>query len=86
MASLGYEGYQVSGWSAIFAPKKTPADVIHKLNGAISNYLNSAAGKRYVAERAGYADPLTPEQTAQWVRSEMENYKRTFQQAGIEPE
>lgn len=86
MAESGFPGFEVSGWSAFFAPAKTPPDIIAKLHAAISGYLLSPSGKAFAQNLGGYVEPTTPQQTTEWVRSEIDSYKTTFRQAGIAPE
>ncbi len=38
MAASGFDGYQVSAWSGIFAPKKTPAEIVQRLNQAFNAF------------------------------------------------
>lgn len=86
MSESGFPGFEVVGWSAWFAPRKTPPDVVARLNQAVNGYLTSPAGRQYVQDLGGYSEPYTPEQTTQWVRSQLDLYQKTFRQAGIQPE
>ena len=39
MAEAGLPGFEVSAWYMVFAPRKTPQDVIKKINAAINKAL-----------------------------------------------
>ncbi len=41
MAELGYKDFVVESWVGIFAPAKTPASAVTKLNSAVSDILRS---------------------------------------------
>ncbi len=43
-------GYVSSSWSGIFAPVKTPPDIVNKLNGAMVKVLNQPNVKAHLAE------------------------------------
>jgi tripartite-type tricarboxylate transporter receptor subunit TctC len=42
----GIDGYEVSAWNAVFAPKGTPADVVKKLEAALNSALDDAGAKK----------------------------------------
>lgn len=84
VAEQGLAGFQVSAWSALFAPKGTPAAIVLRVNKAFIDYLQSPEGVKFIDGLGGYFEPLTPAQTADWVRSEMETYVRVFREAGVE--
>ena len=42
----GLDGYEVSAWNAVFAPKGTPADVVKKLEAALNSALDDAGAKK----------------------------------------
>jgi tripartite-type tricarboxylate transporter receptor subunit TctC len=43
-------GYASSSWNGIFAPVKTPADIVNKLNAAMVKMLNQANVRAHLAE------------------------------------
>ena len=73
----GVPGYQLSIWSAIFAPKGTPKDIIAKLNAAADKALEDPSTKQRIlalggtvvpkAERtAAYLGDLVRRETTRW--------------------
>lgn len=46
----GLDGYEVSAWNAVFAPKGTPADVVAKLEAALNTALDDAGAKKRLAD------------------------------------
>ncbi|WP_027016776.1 Bug family tripartite tricarboxylate transporter substrate binding protein [Comamonas composti] len=86
MAEAGLPDIRLNGWAAFFAKAGTPGPVLEKLRQAFTPYLQSAEYEKYVAENAGFYESLSPEQMNQFIRSEIERAKSTFQRAGIKPQ
>ena len=70
----------------LVAPAGTPQDVIERLSQALAEILNSEAIKERFA--AGEIRPIyaTPEQTAEFVRTEIDRYADIVKKAGVEPQ
>ncbi len=75
-AEQGLPNYEATTWNNLFAPAKTPADVISRLNIALNKALEAPAIKDRLMQGASEAlGPSTPEQAdaygqaqrAQWV-------------------
>jgi tripartite-type tricarboxylate transporter receptor subunit TctC len=76
-------GYEANGWYGFAAPKKTPPDIIEKLNAAINAGLNDPALKANFA--ALEANPLvfTPKEYGAFLVSESERWGKAVQAAGV---
>lgn len=70
----------------LVAPAGTPQDVIERLSQALAEILNSEAIKKRFA--AGEIRPIyaTPEETAEFVRTEIDRYAGVVKKAGVEPQ
>ncbi|MPZ55885.1 MAG: tripartite tricarboxylate transporter substrate binding protein [Rhizobiales bacterium] len=79
-------GFDVFGsWGMFFAPAKTPAAVVDKLNAAIQKALKTPAVANIVG-RAGYVpDGRTAKETADFFRKEVEDAGEAVQIARIKP-
>ena len=86
MAESGLPGFDVNSWHGFFAPAKTPAAIITRLNADIVKIL----GTPEVKDRLGSVglDPVgsTPQQLAAYVRSETDKWSKIIKQVGIKPE
>ena len=86
MEELGYPGYQVSTWFALFAPGKTPPNIISRINVLAVQAL----ADQQVIKTLGSAgfDPTasTPEFVARLMRDEYERWKKVIAEARIVPE
>jgi tripartite-type tricarboxylate transporter receptor subunit TctC len=76
-------GYQADGWYGFAAPRKTPPDVIEKLNAAINAGLNDPALKASFA--ALEANPLvfSPKEYGAFLVSESDRWGKVVQAAGV---
>ena len=45
VAEQGYPGFEANGWTALFAPAGTPADIVNKVNQGVNEFLGSDAGR-----------------------------------------
>jgi len=86
MIEEGIPDYEMIGWFAAFAPAKTPAPVVERLNTAI----RAAVEDKTVQEnllKAGI-EPLTstPDELRAYVVSETRKWADIVKAAGIEPE
>ncbi len=73
-----------SSWGIFFAPAKTPAAIVGKLNGAIRHALTVPAVAS-VVQKAGYVpDGRSPAQTTDFFRREVEAAGEAVKAAGIE--
>ena len=86
MDELGFPGFEVQNWSALFVPDGTPEDIVGTLHEAFATAITSADWQAFVAQLGAYADLLTPEQTAEWVTSEIKQYQEVLARAGVVPE
>jgi tripartite-type tricarboxylate transporter receptor subunit TctC len=53
----GVADFQISIWSAIFAPKRTPKDIVGKLSGALNKALDDPAVAKRLLELGGTVPP-----------------------------
>jgi tripartite-type tricarboxylate transporter receptor subunit TctC len=74
-----------STWGIFFAPAKTPAAIVERLNGAIRHALTVPAVAN-VVEKSGYIpDGRTAAQTTEFFRQEVEAAGEAVKAAGIQP-
>jgi len=76
-------GYEALGWYGIGAPKKTPADVVEKLNGALNAALAEPAAKARLADLGVEPMRMTPSQFAQFMTDEDKKWGAVIRAANI---
>jgi len=83
MQELGFPGYEVTVWFALFAPKGTPADIVARLNAESRKYLATPEAREAYAKLGHEAEGSTPEQLAAIVRTDGEKYGKVIREANI---
>ena len=79
-------GYELVTTLAVFAPAKTPAQVVHRLNQEIVRYLKTTEGKeKYLGLGADVIGSSPAELTAK-IKSEMTRMGKVIKNAGIRAE
>jgi tripartite-type tricarboxylate transporter receptor subunit TctC len=85
VAEAGVPGYEAVQWYGLFAPAKTPREIVNKLNEAMKGTLQSAAIKERLAADGTEAVGSSPEEFARFLRSETEKWGKVVRSAGIQP-
>lgn len=85
-AESGYPELTLLNWYGILAPAGTPRDVVVRLNGAIVAALKTPAVVERLNAVGVDASPGTPEQLEDWVRKDIERYRRIIELTGAQPE
>jgi tripartite-type tricarboxylate transporter receptor subunit TctC len=83
---MGVPGIYVSFWHGLWAPRKTPGDVIAKLNGAIVKSLADPTLQKRFADQGQEIPPRdqqTPEALAAYQKAEIDKWWPIIKGAGI---
>lgn len=84
LKELGIEGVEVDQWYAIFAPAKTPKDVVSKLNQALNKVLNDPEIIKKIEGHGADVDTSTPEQLSDMVRKDLVKWRQVVQRAKLQ--
>jgi len=79
----GIEGFDVTSWNALFAPKGTPQPVIDSLNKALQEILKADDVKARLLDLGIEARSETPAELSQRLRSDIEKWRAVIEKAGI---
>lgn len=79
-------GYDVSVWFGIGAPRKTPTEVIDKLNEEINAGLADPKFSARLAQLGGIALPMTPADFGKLLASETEKWTKVIRMANLQAE
>lgn len=83
LAEAGVPGYAVSGWYAMFAPAKTPAAIVTKLNRETVAVLQSPDVRQRFAADGSMVVASTPAQLAEHVRQDVAKWAKLVREANI---
>ena len=86
VAELGNPGYEIDVWFGLFAPAKTPGDIVARLNAEARKYLNSPEAKETLG-KVGH-EPLYSSQEAVRARivGEQKSFAKAVKDANLKPE
>ena len=70
-------------WLALYAPARTPAPVIARLNQAVREGMNNETTLNVLRQQAGVPEPSTPQELADFARREREQWARVVREANI---
>ena len=79
----GFNDVEVGGWFAVIGPKGLPAAEVRHMYDAVVAAWNTAEVKDAMARQENLIDPMTPEASAQFMRTEQARYARIVQKGDI---
>ena len=83
IAEAGVPGYEAYSWSALVAPKGTPAAIVKKLNADLTEALQDPEVGPAMAAAGAEPMPGTPEDFARFLDNEIEKWGRVIREANI---
>ena len=85
-AESGVQGFEVPIWYGMLTPSGTPRELIGRLNAEIVKALASPDLRDKLAASGIESRTSTPEQFAEFIRSEAVRYGKVIRDAGIKGE
>jgi tripartite-type tricarboxylate transporter receptor subunit TctC len=79
------KGFDVTSWNGVFAPARTPNDIVLKLNKILAAMADNQDFRQRTAQLGFDAFGSTPEQLGAFVIEEIAQWKKLIQTAGIPP-
>ena len=86
VAELGNAGYEIDVWFGLFAPAKTPSDIIAKLNAEAVKYLSSPAAKDAYGKVGHEPVYSNPEAVRNRIIAEQKAFAKAVKDANLKPE
>jgi putative tricarboxylic transport membrane protein len=86
LATVGESGvanYAVVSWNALFAPARTPGEIVDKLNGALQEILADAELKKRLLALGIEAKAGKPEEISNRLKSDIEKWRDVIEKARI---
>jgi tripartite-type tricarboxylate transporter receptor subunit TctC len=83
VAEAGIAGYEVGAWQAVLAPAATPPTIVARLNREIGAILRDPDTLAAFARQGVDAEPGTPEELGQRIRTDIAKWRDVISSAGI---
>jgi tripartite-type tricarboxylate transporter receptor subunit TctC len=84
--ATGLKGFEVDSWYAIFAPAKTPDEVVSRMNSEVAIVVARPDIKAKLLEQGAEGTSSTPEHLGKMVHHEIEEWRAVVKRANIEGE
>jgi tripartite-type tricarboxylate transporter receptor subunit TctC len=87
VAESGLPGYEAISWFGLFGPPGMPADVVTKINAEVRKIFADPEIKKSFLERQ-YFEPIagTPEQLANYIKSDEPKWRKVIHDAKVQGE
>jgi len=79
----GVTNYDVVSWNALFAPARTPPEIVKTLNGTLTDILADAEIKTRLLALGIEAKGGTPEDIAERLKSDIDKWRQVIEKAKI---
>ena len=76
-------GYQAAGWSGLVAPTGTPTEIIRRINADVVAILREPAIADRILQMGAVPDPMTPEEYATFIRTEIATFREVARAANV---
>ena len=86
VAELGNPGYEIDVWFGLFAPAKTPSDIVSRLNAESRKYLSSPEAKDAYGKVGHEPIHSTPEAVRARIIAEQKAFAKPVKDAGVKAE
>lgn len=84
LKEMGVSGVEVEQWYAIFAPAKTPKEMVTKLNQALNKVLEDKEIIKRIEGHGADVQTSTPEQLGEMVRKDLVKWRQVVQRAKLQ--
>lgn len=82
----GVTDFEMDSWAGLFAPARTPTEVVHLLNAETRKIIEDPAVKARLGTVGFEAFSSTPDELEDFVRTQLVKWAKMIKDAAIEPE
>jgi tripartite-type tricarboxylate transporter receptor subunit TctC len=86
IAESGVPGFEASSWFAIFAPAKTPKEIVDKINAEVRRAVQDPELQKRFADIGGEIRTYSPDELREFVKSELEKWAKVVKESGAKIE
>ncbi|VTU26379.1 Argininosuccinate lyase [Variovorax sp. SRS16] len=85
-AEAGLPGYEVESWFAVFAPAKTPPEIVARLTTEIRKIVESESFRKKVDDQGAFAVYMDPPTLGKFVDQQLAMWSKVIKDADIKPD
>jgi tripartite-type tricarboxylate transporter receptor subunit TctC len=82
IAEAGVPGYEFTAWVGAFAPARTPAAIVNKLNAEMIRTLKDSGVADKLSAQTLDPMPMTPAEFAKRLKSDYDKYGQVIKETG----
>ncbi|MEO8249019.1 MAG: tripartite tricarboxylate transporter substrate binding protein [Burkholderiales bacterium] len=86
MSEAGVKGYEMSYWGAAYAPAKTPAPIVARINELMVKAVATPSVRKFIDSNGMVPYTTSPEELGHFQDGEIERWGKIIKAAGIQPE
>jgi tripartite-type tricarboxylate transporter receptor subunit TctC len=86
MDEAGVTGFDMDSWAGVFAPAKTPPEVVNKLNTELRKIIDSEEVKARLRNAGFEAFSSSPQELDDFVKVQLAKWGKMVKDAGIQPQ
>ena len=86
IAEAGVPGYEFTAWIGAFAPARTPAAIVNKLNAEMAKALADPGVAEKLSSQTLDPIPMSPDQFAKRLKNDYEKYAKLMKESGAKIE
>jgi tripartite-type tricarboxylate transporter receptor subunit TctC len=86
VAEAGFPGFDAQTWFAMFAPARTPPDIVRILNRDMVAIIGSPPVRSWLISQGAEPAPGTPEELTAFLKNDIEKWGKVIRAAGIKAE
>ena len=86
VAEAGVPGYEASSWFALYAPAKTPKEIVERLNAEVRKALEDPDMQKRFADLGGDIRPMSPAELTAFQKAELEKWAKVVKLSGAKAE
>jgi tripartite-type tricarboxylate transporter receptor subunit TctC len=83
IAEAGVPGYEVESWQGVFAPAKTPAEIVQKMNAGVIKALADPALVSKLAKAAYTTTSSSPEELGKFLQADTQKWTAIIKSADL---